>query len=173
MSKQVLIIDSPLSADGFKSVCNLAPDSRQGAVNLGNYIHSLPAGVQMANVKAQVGAVSATATVTFTGVATNGQDAYIGNRQVSAVTARSTGFEYTIGGSAAVSATNFAFMINTDFGGHITATLTSSTVVTLTAVTPGALGNYLGISNGDIANATFASAFTGGSNGTEYTLDLD
>lgn len=175
MSLQRLIIDAPESADQFKSICDLSPDKHQGAINLGNYIDSLPAGVRSANIKAQVGAVQATATITSTGTAGNDETMKLANQTLTAKTSSADpeAGEFDISATPATQAANIALAINSmpELAGIVTAEANAG-VVTVTSVVPGLVGNGLECADVDLANVT-VSGFSSGSDGTSYELDLE
>lgn len=175
MSKHRLIIEAPESAAQFKSICDLSPDSRQGAVNLGTYIESIPAGVRSANIKAQVGAVQATATITSTGTAGNDETMKLANQTLTAKTSGAVAAdgEFDISATPATQAANIAAAINAmpELSGIVTAEAAAG-VVTVTAVVPGLIGNGIECADVDLANVT-VSGFSSGDDGTSYELDLD
>jgi phage tail sheath gpL-like len=168
MSIQRLIIDTPETVSQFDSICPLAGDKRQGGINLGNYIHSLSAGVKSADLKANVGAVKATATITFTGAPSDNETCSIGNVTFTAKTSGATGNEFNIGTSVAITASNLANAINanTTLNKFLTAS-SNAGVVTLTCEVPGLIGNALQLSEA-LSNAT-AVAFANGSDGTLHS----
>lgn len=173
MSKQLLVIDTQLSAQQFKDVCPLSAGKLQGAISLSNYMAALAGGNQMASVKVKVGAVNAAAAITFSGLPTNGQQCFIGNVTVTAVSGTPGAGQFQIGGSASTTATNLAAYINANYPEVMTAVANASAGrVDITAVVPGLAGNSLGISIGTLANTTLTSSFAGGSDGTSYNLDL-
>lgn len=172
MSKQLIVIDSPgLTADGFKSVCNLAPGQLDACNSLVDYFGALAGGNQMATVDVKVGAVQASSKITFSGAPTAEQQCYIGNITVTAKSNGATGYEFNIGGSVGVTATNLANMINAQFAGIMSAVALAG-AVTITAVVPGVSGNALGISVGNLSNTTLNNSFQGGSDGTTTILTL-
>lgn len=174
MSLQRIVIDcGDLSADGFKSVCNLAPGQLPAAINLQNYIGALCAGEQMASVSVKVGAVKATATITSTGAAVALETMTLANVTLTAVAADPGENEFIPSATVGTQASRIAACINasSDLAGIVTAEANAG-VVTVSAVVPGLLGNGLQIADVDLSNVAVA-AFSGGLDGTSYTLDLD
>ncbi|NJO18758.1 MAG: hypothetical protein HC838_00030 [Spirulinaceae cyanobacterium RM2_2_10] len=173
MSLQRLIINSDLSSDGFKSVCDLSPGQLPAANNFHDYIGGLCGGNYMALLSFAVGAVQAAATYTVaTGGSTNGQAGTLLNTTLTAVTSSAdpTMGQFNISATAATQAASMVIAINTVLGTKVLATSLLG-VVTITALVPGVVGNGLQISAGNLSNVT-AGAFAGGSDGTAYALDL-
>lgn len=175
MSLQRLIIDAPESADQFKSICDLAPGKREGATALAAYLESLSGGVRSANVKAQVGAVQATATITSTGTAANDETMKLANQTLTAKTSSAVPAdgEFDISATPATQAANIAAAINAmpELAGIVTAEAEAG-VVTVTSTIPGIVGNAIECADVDLANVTVAG-FSSGSDGTSYELDLE
>jgi hypothetical protein len=173
-SKELIQIDTLLSAQQFKDICPLNADKYEAMNSLVDYFGALSGGNQMATVTANVGAVQAAARVTFTGAPTNAQAGTLGNLSITAVTSGATGRQFNIGGSVAITATNFATMVNAQYPNVLTAVANSGADgrVDITAVVPGVTGNNIDISIGNLANTTLTSTFADGSNGTTYTLNL-
>ncbi len=74
MSLQRIVINTALSADGFKSVCDLAPGQLPALNNFADYIGAILGGNQSALLSYKVGAVQAASTITQTSTgAANGQ----------------------------------------------------------------------------------------------------
>lgn len=173
MSLQRLIINSDLSAVGFKSVCDLSPGQLPAAENFANYIAGLMGGNYMALLSFAVGAVQAAGTLTVAaGGSANGQAGTLLNTTLTAVTsgADPTMGQFNISATAATQAASMVTAINTVLSTKVLATNLLG-VVTITALVPGVVGNGLQISAGNLANVT-AGAFAAGSDGTAYALDL-
>lgn len=173
MSLQRLIINTSLSAVGFQSVCPLAAGDLEAIQSLENYFGALAGGNQMALVSVNVGAVQAAGTVTFASTGpTNGQTCTIAGVTFTAVTSGATGNQFNINATPATVAANLATAINAaaSMSGIVTAAAVGA-VCTLTAVVPGTMGNGLVMANVNLSNTTIVS-FTGGTNGTAYSLDL-
>jgi hypothetical protein len=168
MSIQRIIIDTQETADQFNSICPLAGDKHQAGINLGNYIHSLPAGVKSADLKANVGAVEATASITFTGAPSNNEIVTIGNVVFTAKTSGATGNQFNIGGTVTATATNLvnAINANTILNKFLLAS-SNVGVVTIRCTVPGLIGNALQLSEG-LSNAT-AVGFASGTDGTLHS----
>lgn len=175
MSLQRLIINTgSLTADGFKSVCDLSPGQLPALQNLENYLGALSGGNQMALLSINVGAVQATASITSTGTATAAQTMKLCNQTL---TAKASGAvpadgEFNVSATIGTQATNIAAAINAmpELSGIVTASA-SLGVVTVTAVVPGVLGNGLECADVDLGNVSVVG-FADGSDGTAYSLDL-
>jgi hypothetical protein len=117
------------------------------------------------------GPISATATITSTGTASNNETMLLCNQTLTAKTsgAVAANGEFNISATPTTQATNIAAAINAvaALSGVVTAT-SALGVVTVTAVTPGITGNGLQISE-SLSNVT-ATAFSGGVNANVVTL---
>lgn len=171
MSKQVIVIDTDLTAVGFQSVCNLAPGGLPALVQIQNYFGALCGGNQSAEVTANVGAVSASATITSTGTATAAQTMTLLNVTLTARASAPAANEFVVSATPATQAANIAAAINASasFAGKVVAT-SNLGIVTVTSVIPGVMANGLQIANVNLANVTVA-AFSGGSNGTQTVIN--
>jgi len=173
MSLQRLIINSDLSAAGFKSVCDLAPGQLPALNNFIAYLAGVSGGNYMGLLSFQVGAVEAAGTLTVaTGGSTNNQTCSIGNVTLTAKTSSVVDNEFSISATAATQAAAMAAAINasTTLKGIVTATALLG-VVTITSVVPGLAGNGLQLSAGNLSNVTLG-AMASGLDGTAYSLDL-
>lgn len=166
-----IIVDSPFTANGLASVVNLAPGRLPALNNIINYFGGVSGGNYMAALRCAMGAVQATGAVTMTGLPSADETVTIGNVVFTAKASGATGNQFNIGASATITAANLAAAINasTTMAGRITAT-SAAGVVTLTVSVPGLIGNSVQLSE-TLSNATI-TAFAGGSNGTNYTLDF-
>ena len=174
MSLMRIVLDSPLSAVGLKSVCDLAPGQLPALNNLLDYLGGVAGGNYMANLSILQGAVKASGTVTFASTGpTNGQTCTLFGVTFTAVTSGATGNQFNISATPATVAANIASAINAaaSLAGIVTATSLLG-VVTVRAVVPGKIGNGLVMANVNLSNTTISS-LANGSDGTAYTLDLD
>jgi phage tail sheath gpL-like len=173
VSKQLILIDSDLSADQFKSVCPMEAGPIEALQSLENYVVALEGGNQMADVSAKVGAVQATATVTMTGTAANNETMKLCNETLTAKTsgADPEAGEFNISATPNTQADSLVLAINSmpELAGLVTAARTGTGVVTITAVIPGVMGNGLECADVNLAN-TAVVGFADGSDGTEYSL---
>ena len=172
-SYQRIVITSDLTANGFKSVCDLAPGQLPALNNLVDYLGGVSGGNYMADLACKVGAVKATGTLTVaTGGSTAGQACTICNVTLTGRASNPSTDEFVVSATAATQAANMAAAINASasFTGKVVASAALG-VVTLTAVVPGVLGNGFQLSAGNLANVT-ASAFANGSDGTAYNLSF-
>jgi len=173
MSFQTIKIDFDGTAADFKSVCSLQAGGLDACQSLENFFGALCGGNQMAALDVNVGAEKATATLTVSaGGSTAAQAGTIANITLTGVAATPDENEFVVSATAATQAANMAAAINasSDLAGIVTAEADGG-VVTLTAVTPGIVGNAIEISVGNLANVV-AAGFTGGDNGTEYIVNL-
>lgn len=173
MSKQLIEIDTELSADSFKSVCDLAPGQLEALVQLENYFGSVAGGSQSAQITVKVGAVQASASITSTGTAANNETMKLCNQAITAKTSAADPVlgQFNISATPATQATSIALAINSmpELVPYVSA-LAEAGVVTLTAKVPGAFGNGLECVDVNLANVTVAG-FSGGSDGTTYIIN--
>lgn len=164
-----------LSADGFKSVCDLAPGQIPAMNNLANFVSGVAGGAYMASSVVKVGAVAATGSITSTGTATDAQTMTICGQTLTAKTSGAVPAdgEFNVSATVGTQAANIAAAINAvpELVGVCSATALAG-VVTVTAAVPGLIGNGLVMVDVDLGNVTVAG-FANGSDGTSYTLDLD
>jgi len=115
--------------------------------------------------------VAATATITSTGSAVNGETASVANQTLTAKTSGAVpaNGEFNISGTVATQAASIALAINSvvALSGIVSAT-SSLGVVTITSTLPGNVGNGLQISE-SLTNVT-ATAFSGGSEADRATV---
>jgi hypothetical protein len=141
--------------------------------NLASYLMSIAGGVYDGKIKEVTGAVNATATITSTGSASNGETASVANQTLTAKTSGAVpaNGEFNISGTVGTQAANIALAINSivALSGVVTAT-SAAGVVTITASAPGIIGNGLQISE-SLTNVT-ATAFAGGVDGHTYTYAI-
>lgn len=174
MSLQRIVIDTGnLTADGFKSVCDLSPGQLPALQNLVNYLSSVP-DQQSASLSIKVGAVLATGLVEFASTGpTNGQTCTIAGVTVTAVTSGTpSANQFTRSNTPSVNAVNLAAAINasSSFAGIVTAVRSGDTVI-LSCAVPGKVGNGIVAANVNLSNSTITS-FANGSDGTSYSLAL-
>lgn len=173
MSLQRIIINSPLSANGFKSVCNLAPGQLPALNNLVNYLSSVP-DQQAALISIQVGAVQASGTITVsTGGSSNGQIGTLMNTSLTAMTSGANPAlgQFNISATAATQAASMVLAIEGVLGSQVSVSRNGA-IITITSKVPGALGNGFQLAVGNLANVAIG-AFAGGSDGTSSVLDLN
>jgi hypothetical protein len=173
MSFQRIVIESPLSADGFKSVVNLAPGPYEGLQALEGFMASVAGGQQAAKLTCNVGAVKAAGTLTVaTGGSTAAQACTVLNVTLTGRASDPAANEFVVSATAATQAANMAAAINAsaDLAGKVVASSLLG-VVTITSVVPGLLGNGLQLSAGNLGNVTLG-AFAGGTDGTETEIDF-
>lgn len=173
-SLQRLIINYAGTAADFKSICDLSPGQLPALNNFADFIGGLLGGAsQGALLSFAVGAAQAAGTVTFASTGpTNGQTCTICGVTFTAVTSGATGNQFNISATPATVAANLVTAINaaTSLSGIVTATALLG-VVTVKPVVPGKVGNGLVMANVNLSNTTIVS-FTGGTDGTAYSLDM-
>lgn len=173
MSLQRIVINTDLTADGFKSQCDLAPGQLPALNNFIDYLGALSGGNQMALLTVKVAAVQASGTLTVaTGGSTAAQACTILNVTFTGRASNPSTNEFVVSATAATQAANMAAAINASASltGKVTAT-SALGVVTITSVVPGLVGNGLQLSAGNLANVTLG-AFASGTDGTAYDLDF-
>jgi hypothetical protein len=174
MSLQRLVINTGnLSADGFKSVCNLAPGQLPALENFVNYLSGMPDQYN-GLLSFQVGAVQAVGSLTVaTGGSVADQACTILNVTLTGKASSTANNQFSVSATAATQAQNMVNAINasTDLAGKVTAARNGAIVV-ITSLVPGLMGNGFQLAAGNLANVTLSAAFTGGLDGTAYALDL-
>lgn len=169
----IVLTAGDMSAAALQSVINFGA-KKEGAVQLAAFIESMAGGIHVGTLDCRVGAVQATGTLTVssTGPANNETAVVAG----TTITAKTSGAviangEFNISATPSVCAANIAATINAvaSLIGVVTAT-SNSGVVTITSSVPGLLGNGLILTEA-MANVA-AVAFSGGTNGTVYSIDL-
>lgn len=172
MSKQLILIDTELSADQFKSVCPMAAGPIEALQSLENYIAALEGGNQSADVSAKVGAVSAVASfIVSAGGSTAAQAMTLLNVTLTAIASNPGQNQFVPSATAATQATNMVNAINAsaDLSSKVLATQVGGQVFIMAKI-PGAMSNGLQIALGNLANVGTLVAFAGGSDGTAYQL---
>lgn len=165
------------SATQFEALCPLgttqAGDKFVSINNFINWCKRMRDGASPASCAFRVGTAYATATLTSTGAASNGQVITILGVVLTA--AGSPGAdEWAPSATVGTQATNIKNAINANATLAALMTATSNAgVVTITANEPGVFANSFTISENcsNVSLVTFASAATG-SNGTAITVDL-
>jgi len=147
-------------------------ESRLSGQNLVNYFAGLVSGVRSAALlEFAVGAGQSSATLTFSGLPTAAETMVLGNSTITARASGATGLEFNIGGTATITATNLVNLINTNATLRALFIASSAAgVVTIQVLVPGPVGNAVQVSEG-MTNTT-VTAFSGGTVGTPFTVDL-
>ncbi len=168
-----LLITSTLSADQMRSVMPVAQKGQSALLYVGNFIRAIASGNQNAALTVDMGSVKASGTITVaTTGPTNGQTMTLCGQTLTAKTsgAVASDGEFNISATAATVATGIAAAINAVVALQTICTATSALgVVTVTAISPGAMGNGLYAVNVNLSNTTVVS-LAGGSNGTTTVL---
>lgn len=172
MAFSTLVIEHSDSAAILTSKLGLSGNDVKGkAVAIAGYIKSLPAGVMSADLDLRVGAVKATGSITSTGAASNNETMVVCGVTFTAKSSGATGNQFNVSGTVATQATNIATAINASADVNIYVSASAALgVVTLTALQPGVYGNAFSLTE-SMSNVT-VSAFSGGSDGTLYAIDL-
>ncbi len=177
MTIQRLYIDTDLTADGFKSQCDLAPLGLPALNNFINYMVALSGGNQMAGLTFNVAMVKATGTFIFASViatdviAINGVD-------FTCVASGATGNQFNVGMTDTATAANAVIAINASAtalaSGQAGVVATSSVAtITLTAKQPGVSGNAITITTPDVTITPSGARLTGGTDGTTYSVPMN
>lgn len=168
----IVLTAGDMSADALKSVINFA-EKKEGTLQLADFITSMAAGVHVGSMSCRVGATQATGTLTVSSSGPlNNETAVVAGTTITAKTsgAVAANGEFNINADATVVATGIALAINSVAAliGVVSAT-SALGVVTITSSVPGLLGNGLILT--EAMTNVAAVAFSGGTNGTVYTLD--
>lgn len=135
-------------------------------LKLKDYFKMITSGIRPGVVQTKSAAVKASGTFTCATLVAN-DTLTINGIVFTAVGTAATALQFTIGGTPTISAANAVAKINSDttLDGMIIATSATS-VITITALIPGEIGNALTIANS--ANATASAArLASGTNGTQ------
>jgi hypothetical protein len=173
MSLMNVLVSLPSqTAQDFKDICNLAPGSNQAVRNLANLFNRINIGESYGTITVNSGSVQAAATMTVSaGGSGDGETCVVAGVTFTAKSSGASGNQFNVSATAATQASNMAaaFNASTDLAGIVTAAAVGA-VVTITAVLPGVMGNGL-VASDALANVATVS-FAGGTNGTQYVLDL-
>lgn len=174
-SYQRIVITSEGTTADFNAGCDLKMGGLDAVTNLGQYFEGVAGGTTLgASIQVNVGTAFASGAVTFasTGPA-NGETMTLLNETFEAVTsgADPDAGEFNISATPATVAASFVTAVQAVLGDYLTVSRVSG-VVTVTSKVPGLIGNGLQIANVDLANVTIGD-FSGGSDGTAYTLDFE
>lgn len=179
MSITRLVITNDLTADGFKSVCDLAPGQLPALNNFIDYCGALGGGNQMALLEFDVGMVAASGTITVTGAGpADSETASIAGYTLTAKTSGAVpaNGEFNISATPATVATGIALAINSVVGllSLVSAAVTGTGIVTVTSKALGTPGNGIKFADVNLANVAFSGSgvLASGSDGTAYDLDL-
>lgn len=155
----------------------LEVDSSPAQVNeyaMESLLTSMVDGAQAAFAKISTGALQASGTGTFTGAATAAQTMTIAGATFTArAMPNEAANEYLVSATVALEAASLARAINLSVDASPLVSATSALgVVTITAVEPGIMGNFIPTVNVDTSNFTFAQALlAGGTNGTQAAIN--
>jgi len=173
MSLQRIVIDTGTgTAADLKSKVNLASGKHESIQSLSQFMASIPE-QQSALVSVNVGAVKATGLITTAATAVNNETMTICNVTITAKTsgAVAASGEFNISATVATQAASIAAAINavSSLVGKVSAT-SAAGVVTVTAAVPGVIGDAIQLA--ESLTGVTVTAFTGGSDGTAYSIDL-
>ena len=134
---------------------------------IGDFFSSAAGGAWNLNVQYTDGLTSATATVTWSGNVSNSDTLTIGGQAITFVTGTPSGSQVKIGGTQAITMANLVTFINLGgnalaLAGYCTAAVTSTSVVTLTSVYPGPVGNLITLAKSAANLAVSAATFGSG-----------
>lgn len=174
MSKHLIQLEIPHTAAQTTEYFELnATANSEFLQRLYDLLGGIQGGQMNGALNVKLNATYATINGTFTGNPTAAQTATIAGQTLTARASGAVANEFNIGGSATITAANFAAAINAS------ATLSpwvvassNAGVVTVRAIIPGTLGNAVTLANG-LTNFTWAGSATrlaGGAQGTNVNL---
>lgn len=169
----IVLTAGDMSAAALQSVINFA-NKKEGSTQLAAFIDSMAGGIHVGSLSCRVGATQATGALTVSSTGPlNNETAVVAGTTITGKTSGAVpaNGEFNISTTPATAAANIALAINSvaSLVGVVTAT-SNLGVVTITASVPGLLGNGLILTEA-LTNVT-ATAFSGGTNGTVYNIDL-
>lgn len=169
MSIQKILINTDLTDEQFKSVCDISQDRYLGLKNLANYLLSVAGGIRSASISVFQGGVAASASITLTGLPIAAETITVGTQTFTAVASGAGADEFNIGATADETALNLANAINADsaLGPVLTATPNAG-VITLTCKDIGDEGNAIALTS-TLTNVAVVG-FANGTDGIETTL---
>ena len=172
----ITVSDSAQSVLDQLRLTGNAPDAAQDIERLSQWILARGAGIkgEGVTIKAKVGAVKATGTVTFTGDPSADETVTINGVAFTAKASGATGNQFNIGANVTAPAATLAAATNASNTAGIVNVVSASSaegVVTLTSVVPGLVGNAITLAE-NMSNTTVSGSgrLTGGTDGTAYTL---
>lgn len=149
---------------------------RVEAQSITNYIDAAASGERSCSIDVQVNngdAVAASGTIAFSGVSTANDTILINGVTLTAVASGAGNNQWNVLGTAALQAAEVIRAINASstalVSGSVVASLTSTSTVTLTAVTKGVTGNAITIAKGTDAGTVMTvsgARLTAGANAT-------
>jgi phage tail sheath gpL-like len=160
----IVVAHDSATADAQRDL--IAENGQNGLAGLKikDYFKNITSGIRPGVVQTKVNLAKASGTFTVGTMVAN-DTITINGIVFTAVGTAATALQFTIGGDAPTTATNAAAKFNADttLDGMVIASVSTS-VITITALVPGELGNAVTIANS--ANATASGArLTGGTNG--------
>lgn len=176
MSFVNILMSVPDSATTMKNILQLeaSPINQVDDENLDKLIGDMIDGSQLSYTKISTGSVQASGTGTFTGAATAAQTMTIaGVTFTASATPTESANQYLVSATVSLEAASLARSINASANSSslVFASATAG-VVTITAVQPGATGNFVPTVNVNTSNFSFAQALlAGGSNGTQAAIN--
>lgn len=173
-----IVVDTPLTAT--QDAANLKLNGTGSWYNvkrLVDWMRTFVNGSRSANMRVKVGAVKATGTVTFTSTGpVNDETMVVAGSTITAKTSATPGeLEFTRSNTPNVDAVNLAALLNSHsaFTGIVTAEVTATGVVTISAAVPGLIGNKLTLTESMTNTAVSGSGtLASGTDGTSYNLTL-
>lgn len=173
MSTTRIDLSVPVNAATVSGWMRLVPGfSPESLQRIGSYFHGIAGGPFAGRAVVSVGTAPATATVTFTSTGpVDDETMTLLNITITAqsvVTDPLT--EFLRSDTPNVDAVNLAALINTsaNWNTRLSAAVTSTGVVTITAIVPGVAGN--GYQIAEAMTNTAVGAFANGSDGTQTTV---
>lgn len=178
MSLTRLVINTPDSATSVANHLNPQATSKmQSKLNLGNWFQGMSMGTypDATEVILATGAVKASGTVTFSSTGpVNDETMVVAGATITAKTSATPGeLQFTRSNTPNVNAVNLAALLNShaSFTGIVTAEVTATGVVTISAYVPGTIGNVITLTESMTNTAVSGSGvLASGSNGTTVVL---
>lgn len=175
--QSTIVLTQGITTDQFTSeIRPVSTDPNLSVQRLAQYFKGQTGGNYTSGIQMDltIGSVAATATLTVSTTGpTNAETMSLLGTTFTAVTSGATGNQFNISATASVVATNIANAINNSATAVVTKNVSAAAVgavVTLTAKTPGTIGNFLDLTE-SLTNVALV-AFAGGTDGTAYTFDL-
>jgi phage tail sheath gpL-like len=172
MAFSVIQVEHQKAAASLLNTLNLmAASPKLSLRRLGDFFRGMAVGAYRGTVSARIGAVKATATLTFTGAPTADETFVVCGVTFTAKDSGATGDQFNIGANVTATAANVVTAVNASASTDVTGAVIASSsegVVTFTALVAGTAGNGFVLTE-SMTNATRVD-FAGGTNGTTTSL---
>lgn len=176
MSFVRILMSVPDSAQTMTQILQLKanPINQVDNENMDKMIGDMIDGSQVSYTKISTGALQSSGTGTFTGAAVAGETMTIaGVTFTASATPNEAANQYLVSATVSLEAASLARAINASTtASPLVSAAAVAGVVTITAVNPGAVGNFIPTVDVNTTNFTFAQALlTGGTDGTEARIN--